>query len=68
MLGAELKTWIGLAFVAYVAAIWINHVSRWFDMALIGGMPVLFTSYTELGAFNSIIIFSLALIFAVVGF
>ena len=66
--GFELRKWIGLSFVAYLGAIWINHITRWFDMAFAGGIPVLFRALNPLGSLNSFIVLSLALIFAVMVF
>jgi len=65
--GADLNKWIGLTFVAYLGVIWINHISRWFDMALTSGMTVVSTSLNPLGALNSFVVLSLALVFAVIG-
>ena len=66
--GPYLTRWTGLTFVAYVGAIWVNHVSRWLDMSIDGGLTVLQTSLNPLGVFNSFVILSLALILAVTGF
>ncbi|WNZ29880.1 MAG: hypothetical protein IAX21_03195 [Candidatus Bathyarchaeota archaeon] len=66
--GLEIKKWMALTFVTYSAAIWVNHISRWFDMSLIGGIPMLLDALNPLGFFNAAIILSLSVIFAVIGF
>ena len=66
--GPDLNKWIGLTFVAYIGAIWVNHVTRWFDMAITSGTQVLLTSLNPLGALNSLIVLFLALVFAVIGY
>ena len=60
--------WMALTFVTYSAAIWVNHISRWFDMSLIGGIPMLLDAINPLGFFNAAILLSLAVMFAVIGF
>lgn len=66
--GPDVKKWITITFVTYSTAIWVNHITRWFDMSLIGGIPMLLTSINPLGFFNSAIILSLSVIFAIIGF
>lgn len=66
--GPDVKKWITITFVTYSTAIWVNHITRWFDMSLIGGIPMLLTSLNPLGFFNSAIILSLSVIFAIIGF
>ena len=68
VINVELKKWIGITFVAYLGAIWINHITRWFDMTLAGGISVILTSINPLGFFNSAIVLSLSVIFAIIGF
>ena len=67
-IGSDLNKSIGLTFVAYFGAIWVNHVTRWFDMAITSGAQVLLTSLNPLGAINSFVVLSLALVFAVIGY
>jgi len=67
-LGPETKKWMTLSFLTYSAAIWVNHISRWFDMSLIGGIPMLLDSLNPLGFFNAAIVLSLSVIFTVIGF
>jgi hypothetical protein len=64
----EVKKWIALTFVTYLGAIWVNHITRWFDMSLIGGIPMLLDALNPLGFFNVVIILSLSLILAIIGF
>ncbi|MCW3998520.1 MAG: hypothetical protein NWF10_08150 [Candidatus Bathyarchaeota archaeon] len=64
----DLKKWFGLTYLAYLVAIWVNHGSRWFDMALTSGISLLQTSLNPLGVFNSFVILSLSVTFAVVSF
>ena len=66
--GPEVKKWMGISFVTYSAAIWINHLTRWFDMYLAEGIPMLLASFNPLGVFNSAVILSLSVIFAIIGF
>ena len=66
--GPEVKKWIALTFLTYSVAIWVNHISRWFDMSLIGGIPMLLESLNPLGFFNAAILLSLTVIFALIGF
>jgi hypothetical protein len=66
--GSDVKKWMALSFLTYSAAIWINHISRWFDMSLAGGIPMLLDSLNPLGFFNAAILLSLAVICALIGF
>ena len=66
--GSEVKKWMALTFLTYSAAIWVNHIARWFDMSLIGGIPLLLDALNPLGFFNAAILLSLSVIFAVIGF
>jgi hypothetical protein len=66
--GPEVKKWMALTFLTYLVAIWVNHISRWFDMSLIGGIPMLLESLNPLGFFNAAILLSLSVIFAIIGF
>ena len=66
--GTQTRKWIALSFLTYTAAIWVNHITRWFDMYLVDGVSVLLASLNPLAVFNSAIILSLALIFAIIGF
>jgi hypothetical protein len=63
----ELKNWFGLTFVAYLGSIWINHITRWVDMTLVGGIPMLLDALNPLGFFNALIILSLSVILAIIG-
>jgi hypothetical protein len=64
--GLPLK-FFGLAFVGYVAAIWVNNILRWVFMATLMGVQFLFAGTTSLGFFNAAVLLSLALVFAVTG-
>lgn len=66
--GPETKKWIALTFLTYSSAIWVNHIARWFDMSLIGGVPMLLDNLNPLGFFNAAILLSLAIVFAAIGF
>ena len=66
--GSETKKWIALTFLTYSSAIWVNHISRWFDMILIGGIPMLLNNLNPLGFFDATILLWLAVIFAAIGF
>lgn len=62
----QTQKWITLTFLTYSSAIWINHIARWFDMFLIGGIPMLLDSLNPLGFFNAAILLSFAVIFAAI--
>ena len=64
--GLDVKKWIALTFTTYLGAIWVNHITRWFDMSLIGGIPMLLSALNPLGFFNSAIILSLSLFLAII--
>ena len=66
--GEQTRKWIVLSFLTYTAAIWVNHIARWFDMSLIGGIPMLLDNLNPLGFFNAAILLSLAVIFAAIAF
>jgi hypothetical protein len=64
----NIKKWSCITFVAYLGSIWVNHITRWLDMALVGGIPMLLDALNPLGFFNALIILSLSVIFAFIGF
>jgi hypothetical protein len=59
--------WIGLAVMAYTVAIWVTYMSKWAEMMAVD--PYLFTalSIRIVGFLNTVIIQSLAALFAIVG-
>ena len=59
---------IGIAGVGYIAAIWVNNVSRWLDMTSRFGIQFLSTGITFLGFVNTIFTLSLSVVFALAGF
>ena len=59
--------WIGIAFVGYIAALWVNAVFRWFDMISAEGIMFLLSGSRAVGFLNAVVFMSLAVAFAVVG-
>ena len=58
---------VSVAFIGYIASLWANNVLKWFDVLAAEGFGILFAGFVSLGAINSLVLMSLALIFAVVG-
>lgn len=65
--GFKAWRWTALTLVAYVAALWTNSVVKWLDRILIDPFSFFSSGINALGALNSLILMSLALIFTVVG-
>ena len=59
--------WSGIAFVGYLAALWVNAVFRWFDMISAEGIMFLLSGSRAVGFLNAVVFMSLAVAFAVVG-
>ena len=54
--------WAGLAFLGYISALWVNALFRWFDMARLEGIQLLFTGNITFGFLNGAIFMTLALV------
>lgn len=65
--GQPLK-FFGLAFVGYVAAIWVNNILRWVFMATIMGVQFLLTGTPSIAFLNAAVLLSSGLAFALAGF
>jgi hypothetical protein len=59
--------WVGIAGLAYVAALWFNSVFRWFDQIAVIGSEFLLRGATSWGFLVSLTAMSLAVVFAVPG-
>jgi len=55
---------LGLAYLSYVATIWINNISRWITMAQSSGIEFLLSGKTAIGFANAAVFLSLALLLA----
>jgi len=56
---------LGISFVGYIIALWSNSVFHWFGLAFSEGISFLWTEPNSLLAWNSLIVMTLALIFAI---
>ncbi|HUU86432.1 MAG TPA: hypothetical protein VMX17_01595 [Candidatus Glassbacteria bacterium] len=63
--GFEAWKWVSIAFVGYIASLWVNSVFKWIDMTVAEGFSVFFNGVRSLGALNAFILMSLALVFSV---
>jgi hypothetical protein len=63
----SLIRWAGLAYMAFVAAVWVTYMLKWREMMAVD--PYLFSALSVriLGFLNTVIVQSLAVAFAVVG-
>ncbi|MEJ2240560.1 MAG: hypothetical protein P8Y18_00225 [Candidatus Bathyarchaeota archaeon] len=59
--------WTAITLVAYVIILWANSVLKWFDRITIEGFSFFSSGINALGALNSIVLMSLAIIFSVIG-
>jgi hypothetical protein len=55
---------LGFTFFGYVGALWANSVFHWFGLILTEGLSFLWTDFSSVLAFNSLILMSLAFIFS----
>ena len=58
---------LGVAFVGYVGALWANSVFHWFGLLLTQGFSILWTDVSSFLAFNTLVVMSLAFVFAFFG-
>ncbi len=63
--GFEVWKWAGIAFVGYIASLWVNSIFKWIDMAVAEGFAIFFNGIRSLGALSAFILMSLALVFSV---
>lgn len=59
--------WAAITLVAYVTVLWANSVLKWFNQTTIDGFSFFSSRISSLGALNSLVLMSLALIFTVIG-
>ena len=59
--------WVSMVLVGYVASLWVNNIVKWIDVIMLEGFGILFKGFVSLGALNSLILMSLALIFTIIG-
>ncbi len=57
---------VALAFIGYVAALFVNAMFRWFDMILVEGIMFLFSGIRGIGFLNVIVFMTLGLVFAII--
>ena len=60
-------TWAGVAFVGYVASLWVNSVIKWISMVSLEGLAFFFSGIRSIGALNALILMSSALFFSGLG-
>lgn len=58
----------GLAFLGYVAALWVNNISRWVFLASIMNVQFLLTGTPSIAFLNAAVLLSSGLAFALAGF
>ncbi|WNZ29478.1 MAG: hypothetical protein IAX21_01000 [Candidatus Bathyarchaeota archaeon] len=58
---------LGITFFGYIGALWANSVFHWFGLMLTEGISVLWNISSSILAFNTLIVMSLAFIFAFFG-
>jgi hypothetical protein len=63
----KILKWAGIAGLAYVVALWLNSVFRWFDQIAVIGSEFLLRGATSWGFLVSLTAMSLAVVFAVPG-
>jgi hypothetical protein len=59
--------WTAATLVAYITALWANSVFKWLDRIIIDGFAFFYVGMNALGALNSLVLMSLALIFSIIG-
>jgi hypothetical protein len=59
--------WISITFVGYIASLWVNSVVKWFEMVTAEGLSFFGTGVRSLGAINSFLLMSLALVLSIGG-
>jgi hypothetical protein len=65
--GFQSWKWVGVAFLGYVAALFVNSVLKWFGMVSVEGIAVFPNGIRTPGALLASILMSSALLFAVFG-
>lgn len=65
--GFKAWRWTAITLVAYIIVLWANSVLKWFDRIIIDGFSFFSSGINALGALNSLILMSLALIFSCIG-
>jgi hypothetical protein len=58
---------VGITFVGYIVALWANSVFHWLGLLLTEGLSFLFLDISSILAWNSLVLMTLAVIFAVFG-
>ena len=64
---AHLWKWVGMTFVGYIAALWAASTLKWFEMVASEGLSFFSVAIRAVGALNSFVFMSLAVVLAVVG-
>jgi hypothetical protein len=59
--------WTAITLVGYIAALWANSVFKWLDRIIVDGFAFFSVGVNALGALNSLVLMSLALVFTVIG-
>lgn len=59
--------WTAVTLVGYIAALWANSIFKWLDRIIADGFAFFSVGINALGALNSLVLMSLALVFTVIG-
>jgi len=65
--GFKAWRWTAVTIVAYIVALWANSVFKWLDRIIVEGFSFFYVAMNALGALNSLVLMSLALIFSIIG-
>jgi len=65
--GFKAWRWTAVTIVAYIVALWANSVFKWLDRIIVEGFTFFYEGMNALGALNSLVLMSLALIFSIIG-
>ena len=59
--------WISITFVSYIASLWVNSVVKWFEMVNAERLSFFAIGVRSLGAINSFLLMSMALVLSIGG-
>jgi len=59
--------WTAVTLVGYIAALWANSIFKWLDRIIADGFAFFSVGINALGALNSLVLMSLALVFTIIG-
>ena len=65
--GFKAWRWTAVTLVGYIATLWVNSVFKWLVWIIADGFAFLPVGINTLGAINSLVLMSLALVFTVIG-